>query len=195
MANLYNKDAIRTELSNRLEKSRAYLAAWEAVTFRTKKNGEPFAVLSKNIDGAKIYREEYALQNGENKIRVCTFTPCAGYISDEITAYKLESDIKNDPAKLAKPQNLAPQSCSWLQRVYIFDLEDIKLAIAERVAYLREYVADLEKQLTALDSVFDAYRAAYAAAAEILESATAEFSHRDLYYSVRDCVKERYPYC
>lgn len=47
MASCYNLDGIKTSLKIEIEEREAILKAWENVTFPTKKNGEPFAVMSK----------------------------------------------------------------------------------------------------------------------------------------------------
>lgn len=189
----YNLDAIQTQLKKDIAINQAYIAAWEKVTFPTKKDGKPFAILSKNIDGAKIAPVSYAMQPGENELTVYTFCNAAGYVHDSINCYELVRYLK-DEKMLAKTENYQPKS-TYLEQVYTFDIDDIKQAVADRIKYLKEYVADLEKQLEKSKKVFDAFRAAYDSAVKTLQAETSEFSHKDLYYAVFDCVKNRYPYC
>lgn len=193
MASYYNKDDIRTTIQKDIAINNAFIHAWEKVTFPTKKDGKPFSVLSKNIDGAKLTQVSYAMQAGENELTVYTHCNAAGYIHDTIKVYELVKYLK-DPAMIAKTENYLPQECKWLEQVYKFDLDDIKKAVINRIEYLKEYVSDLEKQLASLDKVFDNFRAAYDKAMKTLENDTSEFSHNDLFYAVRECVKERYPY-
>jgi hypothetical protein len=82
----------------------------------------------------------------------------------------------------------------YLNQVYKYDLDDIKKAVADRIAYCESYVADLKKQIDAAQRIFDNFRAAYDAAIRGLEDDTAAFEHKDLMYAVKDCVLSRYPY-
>lgn len=189
----YNLDAIQTQLKKDIAINQAYIEAWENVTFPTKKDGKPFAILSKNIDGAKLAPVSYAMQPGENELTVCTFCNAAGYVHDSINCYELVRYLKSEKM-IAKTENYQPKS-AYLEQVYTFDIDDIKQAVADRIKYLKEYVADLEKQLEKSKKVFDAFRAAYDSAVKTLQAETSEFSHKDLYYAVFDCVKNRYPYC
>jgi hypothetical protein len=61
MANFYNLDGIKTALKKEIEEKEAILKAWENVTFPTKKNGEPFVNMSKNINGATYKKADYGL--------------------------------------------------------------------------------------------------------------------------------------
>ena len=189
----YNVDDIKTNMKKDLAKAKAFCAAWENVTFPTKKDGSPFAVMSKNIQGAKYQTEQFAMQSGEFELTVFAHCPEAGYIHDEIKAYELIKYLK-DPAKLAKTENYMPKQ-TYLEQVYKYDLDDIKKAVANRAAYWKEYAEDLETQIAGLDRVFQNFRAAYAEAMKTLEEDTAHYTHKDSFYAVRDCVKARYPYC
>lgn len=193
MSSFYNRDDIRTSIEKDIAINTAYVQAWEKVTFPTKKDGKPFSAMSKNINGAKYEVVSYAMQPGEYELTVYTHCNAAGYIHDTIKVYELVRYLK-DPAMIAKTENYLPQECKWLEQVYKFDLDDIKNAVINRIEYLKGYVADLEKQLASLDKVFDNFRAAYDKAMKTLENDTSGFSHKDLFYAVRDCVKERYPY-
>ena len=56
----YNLDDIRTEINNYLAEAETKLKAWEAVTYPTKKDGKPFAAISRNINGANYHTSQYA---------------------------------------------------------------------------------------------------------------------------------------
>ena len=64
----YNVDDIKTNMKKDLAKAKAFCAAWQAVTFPTKKDGKPFSNMSKNISGAKYTMEQYAMQDGEYEL-------------------------------------------------------------------------------------------------------------------------------
>lgn len=192
MSNYYNFDGIKTELEKELDKNRAFLAAWKNVSFPVKKDGKPFSVISKNIDGAKISACAYAMQAGENELTVYTFSTNCGYIHDSIKLYELVRYLK-DESMIAKTENYMPKQ-SYLEQVYKFDLEDIKNAVKARIEYLESYVSELEKQLSAAFEVLENFRAAYDAAMKKLESDTSGFQHKNLFYAVKDTVLARYPY-
>lgn len=189
----YNLDAIQTDLKRKISENRAFLEAWENVSFPVKKDGKPFSVLSKNIDGAKYSAKSYAMQAGENELTIYTWSSISGYIHDSIDAYNLICYMK-DEKMLAKTENYMPK-VSYLNQVYKYDLDDIKNAIASRVSYLKDYIDDLEKQLEKSALVYRHFRDAYASAMNILEKDTEEFSSKTLYYAVADCIKDRFPYC
>ena len=189
----YNLDAIQTSLKKDIAINTAYLEAWRKVSYPTKKDGKSFANLSKNIDGAKLTSVSYAMQPGENELTVYTYCNAAGYVHNSINCYELVKYLK-DETMLAKVENYQPKQ-SYLEQVYTFDLDDIKKAVAKHIAYLECYIADLEKQLAKSKIVFDAFRNAYDLAVKTLQAETNEFTHKDLYYAVFDCVKDRYPYC
>jgi len=193
MKNYYNLDGIKTQLSINIRATRARLEAWEAVTFPTRKDGSPFKILSKNIEGATIYTEAYAMQPGENKLRVTTWADGSGYISSEIDIYNLVRYLK-DEKKIAKTENYMPK-LTYLEQVYRYDLEDIKEAVAQKIENLRAELAALENALTLSDTAFTTFRNAYGAALAQLEKDTAKEQNSTLYYMILETVKERYPYC
>lgn len=193
MSEYYNLDAIKTGIEKDIAINTAYLEAWKKVSFPTKKDGKPFAVMSKNISGARYSLESYAMQAGEYELTVTAFCNAAGYISDTVKAHELIRYMKDESMK-AKTENYQPKQ-TYLEQVYTYDLDDIKKAIADRIAYLESYISDLKAQKASAEKVFRNFRNAYENAMKQLETDCSEFSHKDLFYAVRDCVKSRYPYC
>ena len=116
MSKRYNLDDIKTNMAKELEEAEALGKAWAAVTYTTKKDGKPFAVLSKNILGASLRPAPYAIQPGENRIHVTTQTKNGRYISDEIDAYTLLKYLSDDDPRKAKPQNLQAKQ-TYLEQV------------------------------------------------------------------------------
>ena len=192
MSNYYNFNDIIDDMKKDIARHAAFAEAWRKVEFPTKKDGKPFANMSKNIIGAKYSTVSYAMQAGENELTVYTRTSASGYIYDTITVYSPVRYLQ-DPAMVAKTENYMPKQ-TYLEQIYRYDLDDIKKAVANRIAYWERYVADLQKQIEAAQKIFDNFRAAYDAAIRGLESDTAEFEHKDLMYAVKDCVISRYPY-
>lgn len=188
----YNLDDVKSSLKREIDRCVSLALAWEKVTFPTKKDGKPFAVLAKNIDGAKLTKVAYAMQDGENELTVYTHCPHNGYIHDSINAYDLVRYLK-DESKKAKTENYLPKS-PYLEQVYKYDLDDIKKLVADRIKYLWDRVADLNKQLDSADSIYREFRDAYAKAMGILEESCKEFICKDLYYDLKELVKNRFPY-
>lgn len=192
MAGKYNLDEIKTEIKKDMAMNSAFIEAWEKVTFPTKKDGKPFAVMSKNISGAKYTLESYAMQPGEYELTVYTHNNDCGYIYDTIKAHELIRYMK-DETMLSKTENYMPEQ-SYLEQVYCYDIEDIKNAVQRRIDYLKEYNKDLENQLASIDNIFHNFRNAYDAAIKQLKSDCAVFNHTNTYYAVKDTVINRYPY-
>lgn len=192
MSSYYNLDDITTSLKTELARCTALAEAWRKVEFPTKKDGKPFANMSKNIKGAKYGPISYALQPGENELTVYTQTRETGYIHDTLHLYACVKSLK-DPAMIAKTENYLPKQ-TYLEQVYRYDLDDIKKVVAEQADYWEKYAKDLEKQINEAQRIFDSFRAAYAAAINGLSSDTAQFKHSNLFYAVKDCVLSRYPY-
>lgn len=195
MANLYNLDGIITELQKRNAQDRAILAAWEAVTFPTKKDGKPFARMAQNISGAKYAAEAYTMQPGEMAVTVATWGAeyGVGYVSDDLHAYTTADRLTD--AQKAKPGNLLPK-VSGLKQIYRYDLADIKAAIAARCDQLRERIAIRENQIERAAVAYYAFRRAYAAALDQLAVMTGKSTGGDtLYSAILDTVSARYPHC
>lgn len=194
MASCYNLDGIKTKLKNEIEEREAILKAWENVTFPTKKNGEPFAVMSKNINGATYKKADYGLSANNVELKVVANNNHK-WTTDSIDCYTLVRYLK-DKSKIAKTENYMPKELC-LEQVYKFDLEDIKEAVNNRIEYLKGYVESLKKQLEIADKAYAGFRKAYEDAMAVLDNVTEtkkdEYSF--LKSSILDTIKNRYPYC
>lgn len=192
MTRLYNFDDVVTAMKKDLDQQKACLEAWKRVEFPTKKNGEPFAVFSKNIKGASVKAEDFAMQPGEIELYVCAHSSLSGYFTDTI---KLHDQVRylEDPDMIAKTQNYMTKQ-SMLNQIYKYDLADTKKAVTKRIAYLEDYVAQLENQIAEARKVWDQFVKDYSTAMHGLQDATKNWTHKDLFYYVRDTVKARYPY-
>lgn len=193
MSNYYNLEGIKTEISRQIEQETARMEAWKKVTFPTKKDGKPFAILSKNIEGARLSPVSYATQPGENILSISTWSANNGCVHDEVKAYELVKYIKDEAMK-AKTQNYQPKQ-TYLEQVYTYDLDDIKAAVAARIEHLEKRIASLEKQLERADEVYTTFKTAYAAAVKVLSDSAIKDDDKTLYYAVFDTIKNRFPYC
>lgn len=195
MASCYNLDGIKTNLKNEIEKREAILKAWENVTFSTKKNGEPFAVMSKNINGATYKTTDYCFLSANNVVLKVVANNNYKWVTDSINCYTLVRYLK-DKNKIAKTENYMPKE-SYLEQIYKYDLEDIKEAVNNRIKFLKENIESLKKQLEIADKAYIAFRKAYEDAMNVLDNVTEtkkdEYSF--LKSNILETVKERYPYC
>lgn len=199
MSKHYNLDGIKTELNKKISEHKSIIAAWENVTFPTKKDGKPFATLSKNIVGATLRNKEYTLQPCK-ELFVCVWDEFNGYVTDTIDCYELVKRL-TDENKLAKTQNYAPKQ-SYLEQHYNFDLDDIKHAICERLDYKKARLETLEKELFILDEAYTNFKNGYSKLLETLRKDVATagnvgFSEgtNDIYYMIKDTILDRFPYC
>lgn len=192
MSSYYDLNDIKNAISNDIERHEASLKAWENVTFPTKKDGSAFKQMQKNISGATYYMESWAMQPGEYRIRVNAHCNCAGYITDEIDAHVLVKYLK-DENKKAKTQNYM-QKISYLEQVYMFDIEDIKEAIKNRIEYHKNTIEAHKKQLKVASAAYKAFAEQFKKAVVELETTTNKKENSALYHAIFDTVTKRYPY-
>ena len=192
----YNYDGIKTMLEKELSKEKTLLAAWEKVSFPTKKDGTPFANMSKNFDGAKYQTERYANNQWECQLAVYAWDEMNGYIDDYFRCSEMVSELNEK--KKAKTENYLPKVACYSQ-MYMYDIEDIKEAVTARIERHKKRIVSLEHQIAISQEVFTAFKTAYGDAVKALENACGNDetygTGNDLYYAVLDTVKERYPYC
>lgn len=188
MANYYNLDSIKTHIKQEIDKYQCMKEAWENVAFPTKKNGEPFANMSKNFENA-FYN--LSLGKALNPIlKVNYHSNLNGYGNDVIYLYTYEKYMKEENYIVKKDKNV-------IDGVYIFDLEDIHNAVKTRIDCLEKYINSLKRQMEIADSAYSAFRKAYKNAMEVLNKVTetTENTYCTLKVNILDTVKERYPYC
>lgn len=193
MSNFYNLDGIKTEIRKQIKIEKAKLEAWKKVTFPTKKDGSSFKIMSKNISGARIFHEEYALQPNENVLRVGFNVNEYGWHTDEIKLYELIKYMK-DEAKKAKTINYGPEM-RMLERIYIYDLDDIKEAVSKHIARIENAIATLKAELEASDTAYNAFKNAFGKAIKELEVNTLKENGQILYWAILDTIKNRFPFC
>lgn len=194
----YYFDDVKAGLERDIARCNANAEAWEKVTFPTKKDGKPFAVFSKNIDGASYHCDQYHMRSGENILSVYTYAPHVGYTHDDIYCWENVEDLKDD-LKKEKVQNHLPKESVLLKAVYKYDLDDVKDAVSKRIDYLRKRSASLEKQLENADRIFGEFKDAYDKAMNVLAESCKEFEddnlyHCELYYDLEKLFKDHYPY-
>ena len=183
---------IKKKLEQEIDNATAFLNAWTAVTFPTKKDGKPFANMSKNINGAKYTLESYAMQPGEYRLTVYTQSKSSGYIHDDIQCYELITYLK-DADKLSKTANYMPK-LSMLEQVYKYDIDDIKKAVADRIHYHEKRIQSLNEHLLNVEKAYNDFDAAYGKILNELQEAcdTDDVSYsdgrNDVFYTIKNAV-------
>lgn len=183
---------IKQTLQKEIDNATAFLTAWSAVTFPTKKDGTHFANMSKNINGAKYTLEAYAMQPGEYCLTVYTQSNLNGYIHDTIDCYVLVRYLK-DADKIKKTYNYMPK-LSILEQVYKYDLDDIKKAVADRIKYHENRIQSLNEQLLRVEKAYNDFDKAYSEILDELQEAcnTDDISYsngrNDIFYAIKDAV-------
>ena len=183
---------IKQKLEKEIDNATAFLNAWTAVTFPTKKDGTPFANMSKNINGAKYTLESYAMQPGEYCLTVYTQSNLNSYIHDTIDCYMLVRYLK-DADKIKKTYNYMPK-LSMLEQVYKYDIDDIKKAVTGRIKYHEKRIKSLNEQLLRVEKAYNDFDKAYGEILDKLQEAcnTDDISYtngrNDIFYAIKDAV-------
>ena len=186
-------DEIKRYQEIRIAKTESLLKAWKAVTFPTKKDGTPFASMAKNFNGAEYKKEEYSLQNYEYELNVSTFYEYGGknfYISDSVNAYQLVKYLKDEEMK-AKTDNYMPKM-PYLERIYMYDVDDCKKAIAHRIEYLERTLETYKKQLETLVTAYGIFEKEFTDALKNLAANTFKEENCCLYSDILDAFKKSY---
>lgn len=185
----YDLEEIKTGWKKEISRYQTFVKAWENVTFPTKKDGTPFKTMSKNIEGATYMHSDCDLSGYEMKVRIRAWDEKNGYITDEINAYEIARYIKDDVKKAKFEKNLAPHT-PLLEDLYIYDLDDIKEAIKERILYYKTEIETRSNDLKNLKSAYDDFKENYKNAIEQLEKTVSHCSACD----IKDTIVTRYLY-
>lgn len=140
----YQKAETKKALERDLDLHESLLKAWQKVTRIYKKNGEPFANLGKNFEGAKFYDENYTLIKGK-ELTVTTQTAKNGYQSEAIRDYELAKYTKFNPdeSRIIKE--------SFLEPYFYLTADEMEKKIKEKIEYHETRVVELTKALTEND--------------------------------------------
>lgn len=170
-----NLEDITKKLNKELAEHEYFMELWQGVSYPTKKNGEPFAILSKNIEGATVKAKDFAYYAYEKELRVGGFCNGCGYIFDSINLYWHTRYMKNAPTKT---QNYIEDD------LYVLDLDDIKEAVKERTEYHRAHAETLRKQIKNAEKAYTDFYKAYHKALEKLAKDTDKDADSSLYWAV-----------
>lgn len=195
MANCYNLDGVKKSIEKEIDRCQCMKKAWEKVTFPTKKNGEPFAIMTKNFENV-IYNGDTHLNQGYKgkvlnpTLKICFYTGLSGYCKDELFLYEYVKYMDNN-------KFIGKREKNTFNGIYIYDLEDIKQAVKNKIDYLEKYINSLNRQLEIADNAYNTFKEAYKNAIEVLNNATetTENTYNMLKSNICDTIKNHYPYC
>ena len=188
--NFYNVEDIINDIDRNIDLAKTRKTAWEAVHFVTKKDGKPFANMSRNIEGAKYEVDSCALQ-GEHKLTVYAQSEKSGYIDDEIYCYIYIDELK-DEEMLSKKQNYFPKQ-SLLRQIYSYDdLEDIEKAVVERIANLDKLICVLEEQKYCCFDAYKQFQSSYENAIKQLRINSKAAEDSQMFYAIKDTIEKQY---
>lgn len=135
--NYYDLDGIQTEIKRRIERTKCLIEKWEKVTYPTKKDGAPFKNMSKNFDGAT-----YTAKDNSAELSICGWSEFGVYEHDSIFCH--ETKYEN--------------------RQYIpilYDVNQIKEKINNRIDDLKDNLVSLEKQLEVSKKAYTEFQEVY----------------------------------
>lgn len=184
-----NCNDIEEALKKEIAITKAIIEAWKNVRFVTKKDGTSFKNLSRNIENAYLFNESYHIKNVENKLRVFTRRKHneGFYCEDVIDCYR-STQYWNDERIKTKPNNIV--SGIYHYDIYVFDIEDIKNAVAERIKDKEEYLDSLMNQLMNLNNAFNNFYNGYSNLIDKLKKETfcKDIFGTKAYYMILDDV-------
>lgn len=170
MAQYYKLEDIKKELEKRIREDKAKLQAWEKVEIVTKKDGKPFANMSKNFVNAKYYNSS-SLSAYSYELEVFTRDETGKCLCDTMNCYELVKYL--DEEKQTKTQNYMPKE-SFLEQHYKYDMEDIKQSLEDKKTYYAEHIQSLKNQLENIEEIYNNTMALHKQMMDYLRNATTE---------------------
>ena len=147
---------IRGRLESNLRYAKEVERIWKEVTFPTKKDGTPFANMSRNFRGAHYERDPYSISSYPvYLLKVYGHGGVSDYISCNVPVKYM-----NDAEMLAKTQNYLPKE-RYVEQLYNFDIDDIKAAVKERIERAERDVEELERDFELCEEGYDMFSCAY----------------------------------
>lgn len=176
-----NLEAVKENLKKRIDNYTARIEMWEGVKRVYKKDGTPFKVLSKNFTGARF--EDSSKYDPRPELHVFGRIG-SRYESETLNAWGYVDEHKFNP----EGREINGGGC--VREWFVLTPDEIEQEVAERIAQLKGYRADLEKQLADADDIFTTF-------SEAIEKAFAEMTakagkYTSLYYECRDFAKNLY---
>lgn len=130
----YKLEKIKEELTRSLARDQEILRLWEAVEYKTKKDGQPFKLVSKSFENAKYRKASYG---NYYILEVSSISSDLGYINDWVRLEEYRTKKK------------------------ITDVEKIKEMIEKKKRYFRNEIMKEKSRLNKLDHAFVEFETAY----------------------------------
>lgn len=164
-----NLKEIKAQYQRDIERHLQAAKAWEAVSFKAKKNGEPFQNMRQNLEGCSVIDRgvynDFQLQEA-----IVYFYANNSSCSDSINLY-YTINVYSNP-----------------NEVYVFDFVDVKKAIEKQIENHKKLAAQYQKDLKALDRLYNkGLKMMQKYYTEVKESGSDY-----LYYELRDAFKDFY---
>lgn len=173
---------VKKTLTDYMEDYSAKIELWKNVKRVYKKDGKEFSVLSKNFENATICNIDYSIRE-DKEIRVSGRINGV-YVYDSIEIYPCVDTYKHDvdEARIIKR--------SFLNPYFIMTVDEIEIAIADRIEMYEGYVKDLKDQLDKADDVFMEFKIAIDKAMDKMRKEAG--NNTSLYYETLDYLKSVY---
>lgn len=133
----YDLDGIQTEIKREIERTKCLIETWEKVIYPTKKDGTPFKIISKNFDGAT-----YTEKNNGAELSICGWSEFSGYEHDIIFCHETKYDHGQ-------------------YTTILYDINQIKEKINNRIDDLKDNLVSLEKQLEVSKKAYTEFQEVY----------------------------------
>lgn len=130
----YKLEKIKEELTISLARDQEILRLWEAVEYKTKKDGQPFKLVSKSFENTTYRKASYG---NYYILEVSSLSSDLGYINDWVRLEEYRTKEK------------------------ITDVEKIKEMIEKKKRYFRNEIMKEKSRLNKLDSAFVEFETAY----------------------------------
>ena len=185
---IYNLSDIIKTLKDEKEDTEKKLQAWQNFKIVTKKDGTPFAVLSKNFEGAAIGKYSVVEDSMHPYLTVNYQTECTGYHSNHIQIFYYLDELpeSDERRKEYKPQ--------FIRQTVAKSFDEIREAV-------NNYMDELEKNIESYDVQLEKASTAYENYAKAIKEAKRQLKidcgldenetyGNTLYYSVKELLNK-----
>lgn len=141
----YAEDA-KKEIERRKAEAEEFAAAWSGVTRKYKKNGEAFANIGQNFEGAHVEASPYSI-TPEKRLSVR-----ANYKSDYVDMQKTVYSGSEEAAAYEKAGRLEDRG-AFLHPCVKYTVDELEEIIKSRAEYYKKYAEDLGQILEDFDKI------------------------------------------
>lgn len=181
---IYNLSDIIENLKDEKENYEKKLQAWKNFKIVTKKDGNPFSVLSKNFEGASIGKYSIVEDSDHPYLTVNYQTDRTGYNSDHIQIFHFldELPVSDERRKEYKPQ--------FMRQTVTMTYDEIVTTVKDYIENLKSQIKDYERQISIAETTYSNYMNKVTEAKNELLKACGE--EDSLYYLTLKCFNNEY---